>query len=71
MIKNMGNIDRIIRLVVAVALIAAGILIGSFWQFIFYGLALVMVVTSIIGFCPLYYPLKINTTGKKNKNKAV
>lgn len=65
--KNMGAADRLIRTILAVAVIAlyatgqitglAAVILGVF--------ALVFLVTSFIGFCPLYVPLKLNT-GAKN-----
>jgi hypothetical protein len=61
--KNMGAIDRGIRLLVAIVLTVllavrvlsgvAGIILGV--------IALILLVTSLIGFCPLYVPLKIST----------
>jgi Na+(H+)/acetate symporter ActP len=64
--KNMGIIDRIIRILLAIVVVilyitgsisgAAAIILGI--------MALVFIVTSLIGFCPLYVPLKISTIGK-------
>ncbi|MBN1498725.1 MAG: DUF2892 domain-containing protein [Spirochaetes bacterium] len=63
MIKNMGLIDRIIRVVLAVVVGilyladqisgAAAVILGI--------LAVVFVITSAAGFCPLYLPFKIKT----------
>jgi hypothetical protein len=65
--KNMGTIDRVLRLLVATAIVAlylTGKISGV--TFIVLGiLALIFVVTSIVSFCPLYWPLKISTIGKK------
>ncbi len=64
MTKNMGNADRLIRLIVAVvaAIIAFGV-VGASTPFgiILIIVAVIMVLTSAIGFCPLYKPLGINT----------
>lgn len=52
---NMGTIDRTVRVLAAtdqITGLAAGIL-GL--------LALIFVITSLIGFCPLYVPFKIST----------
>lgn len=64
--KNMGTLDRIIRLVIA-ALIAVlyftGTLSGA--AAIILGIiAVIFVVTSIISFCPLYLPFGISTRKK-------
>lgn len=64
--KNMGTIDRAARVLVA-AVIAVlyfmGILPGV-WAAILGILAVVFVVTSFVGTCPLYLPLGLSTLGK-------
>jgi len=65
--RNMGTIDRIARVVLAavVAILfftgqitgTAAIILGI--------LAVVFVLTSILGFCPLYLLFGISTRGKK------
>jgi len=61
--RNMSNLDRIIRIILA-ALFAylyfGGIVTGVF-GIILVVLAVVFVLTSIVGFCPLYALLKIST----------
>ena len=64
--KNMGALDRTIRLILAVAggvmiltQMVAGtlaVIIGVF--------AVIFVITAGSGFCPLYVPLKISTLRK-------
>lgn len=66
---NMGATDRIIRLLIAVAI---GILyftnvISGTLAIVLGILAGVFVLTSFIGFCPLYLPLGINTYRNKKK----
>ncbi|MFH1025260.1 MAG: DUF2892 domain-containing protein [Nitrospirota bacterium] len=61
--KNMGTIDRIIRLALAVVIIVlylTGIVPGVI-GIILIVIALIFAVTSFIGFCPLYTLLKIST----------
>ncbi|UKJ06731.1 YgaP family membrane protein [Solitalea lacus] len=61
--RNMGNADRMIRLIIAamiVILYFTDFLTGT-WSIILLVLAGVFVTTSAIGFCPLYAPLGINT----------
>jgi len=63
MTKNMGTVDRIVRALLAVAVAAlyftgqisgvAAIVLGI--------LAVVFLVTSALGFCPLYAPLHLST----------
>ena len=61
--KNMGNTDRIIRLISGIILIAAGILlqvrIGRLWWIGLVGA--VLTGTALISFCPLYLPFGIST----------
>jgi Protein of unknown function (DUF2892) len=66
MTKNMGTIDRIIRVILALTvavLIYLKILTGI--PAIILGIiAAVFILTSIIAFCPLYLPFKISTKKK-------
>lgn len=65
--KNMGTIDRIIRLGLA-AVVAVLYLTGQITgtaAIVLGIIALVFIITSLVGFCPLYVPLKLSTIGKK------
>lgn len=64
--KNMGTIDRIIRILLAIAVVILYITgsITGYAAIILGILAIVFIITSLIGFCPLYVPLKISTIGK-------
>jgi len=65
--KNMGALDKTLRLIAAVlfvVLIAAGVPEGT-WVWIFAFIAGMFLVTSLIGFCPLYVPFRISTICKK------
>lgn len=65
--KNMGAIDRIIRTILAVTVVilyltgqisgTAAVILGVF--------AVIFLVTSAIGFCPLYVPFGISTCKKE------
>lgn len=56
--KNVGGIDRILRIVVGVALVAATALgYLPVWGYI----GIVPLVTGLINFCPLYPLLGVNT----------
>jgi len=64
--QNMGKVDRILRLVVAVVI---GFL---YWNGTISGmmastlsvLAVIFLLTSLVRFCPLYLPFGINTCEK-------
>jgi hypothetical protein len=64
--KNMGTIDKVIRILVAVVLAVLYFthVVEGTLGIILLVLAVVFVLTSLIGFCPLYLPIKLNT-GKK------
>lgn len=64
---NMGRSDRMIRaLLVAPVLVIVGIVAGptGVLAYVVYALAAVMLLTSAIGFCPLYAPFKISTVAR-------
>ena len=56
MSKNESNLDRMIRVAVAVIAIVAGVAVGSssLLGIVLFVVAAVMVVTAAVGFCPLY-----------------
>ena len=61
--KNMGVVDRVIRLVLAIAvgvLILLKILTGV-PAIVLGALALIFLVTSLFGFCPVYEPFGLKT----------
>jgi len=61
--QNMGSTDRIIRVVlaVAVAVLYFTNLISGTAAIILGILAIVFLFTSAVGFCPLYAPFKLST----------
>ena len=67
--KNMGSIDRIIRAVIAAAIAVLFFMdvISGTLGIVLLVLAGVFLLTSFISFCPLYWPFKLNTLGKKKE----
>jgi hypothetical protein len=67
--KNMGRLDRTIRLLCA--LVIAGLLLAGLVKglaaAILIIIAAILVITTFVGFCPAYAPLKIST---KKRPKA-
>lgn len=61
--KNMGTVDKVIRVILAVLFVVlslTGQVSGTLA--IILGIAVFLfLLTSIIGFCPSYLPFKINT----------
>jgi fatty acid desaturase len=67
--KNMGNTDRITRLLLAVvfaALYFTNTITGT-WGLVLLILAGVFVVTSLVSFCPLYTLVGLNTCPAKKE----
>jgi len=59
--NNVGSIDRIIRVVLGIALIVGFFLnSGGTWSWL-YWLGLIPLVTGLFGTCPLYSIFKIST----------
>jgi hypothetical protein len=60
--KNMGSTDRTIRAVLGIAAILIALFATSgAVDIILYVFAAIMILTSIIGICPLYIPFHIST----------
>lgn len=64
--KNMGSTDRIVRIVLAIILAALALTgtVSGVLAIVFYVLAAVFVLTSLVSFCPLYLPFNLSTTKK-------
>lgn len=64
--KNMGLVDRLVRLalVVLVAVLYFTNVISGTWAIILGVLAVVFLLTSLVGVCPLYMPFGISTRKK-------
>ncbi|MBE3099854.1 MAG: DUF2892 domain-containing protein [Acidobacteria bacterium] len=58
---NMGVIDRSVRAVAGVPLIAWALMGGPMWAWI----GVLPLATAATGFCPGYVPFGISTCGKK------
>lgn len=59
--RNIGNADRIIRIIAGLGIGVAGIYYQSWWGLI----GLVPLITAFFRFCPLYCPIGLNTGCKK------
>jgi hypothetical protein len=61
--RNMSNLDRIIRVIIAAVfayLYFGGIVTGAL-GIVLLVLAVVFTLTAIVAFCPLYAPFKLST----------
>ncbi|MFN8589059.1 MAG: DUF2892 domain-containing protein [Candidatus Eisenbacteria bacterium] len=57
MSPNVGSADRVVRIVVGLALIGAGAWYKAWWG----AIGAVPLLTAVIGWCPLYLPFGIRT----------
>lgn len=64
--KNMGTIDKVIRILVAIVVVVLYFthIISGTLAIILLILAGIFIVTSILGFCPLYLPFGFSTKKK-------
>jgi hypothetical protein len=69
MIKNMGNIDRMIRILIAllIAVLFFTDKISGTLGIIMLVFAVVFLVTSFIRFCPVYLPFGLKTIKKRKE----
>lgn len=67
--KNMGKADKMLRMIVAlvIGMLYVNKTISGFLGDILVLLAIVFVITSLIGFCPLYLPFGLNTNDNRSK----
>lgn len=66
MTKNMGLVDRVVRILVAVLVLVlylAHVISGPL-AIVLGVIAAVFVLTSFVGVCPLYLPFKLSTLKK-------
>ncbi len=65
--QNMGTIDRALRFLVIGPLAIWGAVAGvsGFWSVVLYAVAAIMFVTALVGFCPLYALLHIDTHSRR------
>ncbi len=64
--RNVGKADKAVRLVVGVAIIAAGVYSQSWWG----AIGAVPILTARMGWCPPYSLLGINTCATRSAGQA-
>ena len=60
--KNIGSLDKTIRLIVGVLIIVVGFLNDTLWG----AIGFIPIITALISWCPFYPLLKINTICKND-----
>jgi hypothetical protein len=64
---NMGSLDRLVRVIIAITI---GVLfylgyLKDTLGIVLLIIAAIFLLTSLVSFCPLYAPFRLNTKGKK------
>jgi len=70
--RNEGLFDRVVRVTLGLVLLPAGLFLlgglqGSLLGLVAAGLGMWVLITGIIGVCPMYIPLGINTLEKEKE----
>lgn len=63
MTKNVGGLDKTLRLIVGIIIIVLGFVNDSVWG----AIGLIPILTAFLGWCPLYPILKIDTRCENDK----
>ncbi len=61
---NVGNLDKNFRILLGVIIASFGLYFQTWWG----AVAIIPLITSLTGVCPLYSLLGINTCGNKSKS---
>jgi len=64
--KNVGHVDKLVRLIFALIFFIMGMLYNPLWI----AVSLVLMMTAVFGTCGLYKPFGINTCHSKKAKKA-
>lgn len=68
MTKNIGTTDRVVRIIIGIILIAFALKLGfpnTGWNWVGW-IGVIPIVTALLGTCPLYSLIGINTCARGN-----
>ncbi len=65
-LRNVGPVDRVVRTILGVAIVAIGVAFHSWWGVV----GAVPLLTAALGFCPLYSLLRISTNKSAQHSAA-
>ncbi len=70
--KNMHTIDRLLRILIAAAIVILYLthVIGGTLATVLLIVSIIFIATSFAGFCPLYSVFGVNTAGKKKTEQS-
>jgi len=65
--KNVGSIDKLVRIIIAAIAIWAAYThqVASPWDYVLYAVAVIMVLTAFIGTCPIWLVTGMSTLKSK------
>ncbi len=63
--KNVGNIDRFIRIILGLTLISFAVITKNWWGLI----GIIPILTALVNYCPAYSLLKVSTIKKVETEK--
>jgi len=63
--KNVGTVDRTIRIVIGLVILLVGLYFKSWWGLI----GLLPLLTGVFSFCPAYLPFGISSCAEKGQKK--
>ncbi len=61
---NIGSLDRLVRILVGLALLGAGLYFKAWWGLV----GLVPLLTAVVRFCPAYLPFGLSTCQRDPKH---
>ncbi len=62
--KNVGSVDRLLRIIVGAVIVVWGVYAESWWGLV----GVVPLMTGMLNWCPVYLPFKLSTI-KRGDNK--
>ncbi|MEN8193353.1 MAG: DUF2892 domain-containing protein [Bacteroidota bacterium] len=65
--KNVGSVDRLLRLIVGAVIVVWGVYAENWWGLI----GLVPLMTGLMNWCPLYIPFKMSTIQSGDNKKEI
>ncbi|MBU1095103.1 MAG: DUF2892 domain-containing protein [Ignavibacteriae bacterium HGW-Ignavibacteriae-2] len=63
--KNVGGMDKTLRIILGVAIMAIGLFTGSWWGLI----GIIPLVTALVNRCPIYLPFGLSTCKTKTSTE--
>jgi len=69
--KNMGTIDKILRVIIAVVIAVLyymDLIVGDTLSAVLLFIAAILLITSLLNFCPLYFILRINSCSRDTES---